>query len=155
MDQFFSIREVKSTNAVKKKNPLYNTNHGCSSFSGAYVYAAKCTFLKALSFLHQQIVLYHQNPSSSCLQPQQKWTLRSLLNEPPGCQGVCVCVFRTEQMSCCYQAEDGEETRVAENERSLSGRVLGFCVWSPLPSPYQRYGLSQAYVPLRRACTDP
>lgn len=91
-----------------------------------------------------------------CLCPQKNWTRHSLLNERLACQRVCVCVcVGTVEMSCCYQVEAGRETWVAVNERSLSGRVLSSCVWRPLPSPYQRYGLSQAYVPLRRACTDP
>lgn len=78
------------------------------------------------------------------------------LQEPPVCKCVCVyvCGFGTVQMSCCSQVKEGRETRVEENERSLSGRVLSCCV-EPLPSLYQRYGLSQAYVPLRGICTDP
>lgn len=66
-------------------------------------------------------------------------------------ENVCLCVCEREfgivQMSCS-QVKEGRETRVEENERSLSGGVLS-CCGEPLPSLYQRYGLSQAYVPLR------
>lgn len=37
---------------------------------------------------------------------------------------MCVCGFGTVQMSCCSRVKEGRETRVEENERSLSGRVL-------------------------------
>lgn len=65
----------------------------------------------------------------------RKRSRNSLLQEPPACK--CVCEFRTVQMSCCSQVEDGGETRAEENERSLSGRVLSSCV-EPITLPLSK-----------------